>query len=60
MHRSFGPTYRTPLYQLRTPPEEVGHTLLVLMRRGNLSATKEITSHKVDVFWSFAKKVCWT
>lgn len=47
-HRSFGPTYGTPLYRLHTPPEEVGRTLLILMCRGSLSAAEEISGHKYE------------
>ena len=39
-------TYATPLYRLRTPVEEIGEVLLVVMRRGSLSAAEEITGHK--------------
>ncbi|MCS7260170.1 MAG: hypothetical protein NZ765_05230 [Anaerolineae bacterium] len=46
--RSFGPTYGTPLYRLRTPPEEVAHTLLIRMRRGSLSAAEEISGHQYE------------
>ncbi len=43
----FGETQGTPMYRLRTPPEEVGRTLLlVVMRRGSLRAAEEITGHK--------------
>jgi len=34
------------MYRLRTPPEEVGRALLVVMRRGSLRAAEEITVHK--------------
>ncbi len=47
-HRSFGPTWGTPMYRLRTPPSEVARTLLVVMRRGSLSAAEEITGHKYE------------
>ena len=46
--RSFGPTFGTPLYRLRTPPAEVAHALLIVMRRGSLSAAEEITGHKYE------------
>jgi len=46
--RSFGPTFGTAMYRLRTPPAEVARTLLVVMRRGSLSAAAEITGHKVE------------
>src|ERR687884_718347 len=41
----FGETHNTPMYRLRTPPEEVGRALLVVMRRGSLRAAEEITGH---------------
>jgi transposase-like protein len=44
----FGETQGTPMYQLRTPPEEVGRALLVVMRRGSLRAAEEITGHKYE------------
>jgi transposase-like protein len=44
--KSFGATYATPLYRLRTPVEEIAKALRVVMRRGSLSAAEEITGHK--------------
>jgi transposase-like protein len=44
----FGETRGTPMYRLRTPPEEVGRALLVVMRRGSLRAAEEITGHKYE------------
>ena len=44
----FGQTHGTPMYRLHTPPEEVGRTLLVVMRRGSLRAAEEITGHKYE------------
>src|SRR5438270_14059114 len=44
----FGETHNTPMYRLRTPPEEVGRVLLVVMRRGSLRAAEEITGHKYE------------
>ena len=46
--RSFGPTFGTPLYRLHTPAEEVARALLVVMRRGSLSAAEEMTGHKYE------------
>jgi adenine-specific DNA-methyltransferase len=46
--RSFGPTLGTAMYRLRVTPAEVARTLLVVMRRGSLSAAEEITGHKVE------------
>ena len=44
----FGETHATPMYRLRTPPQEVGRALLVVMRRGSLRAAEEITGHKYE------------
>lgn len=44
--KSFGTRFATPLYRVRTPVEEIAQALLVLMRRGSLSAAEEITGHK--------------
>jgi transposase-like protein len=46
--RSFGLTFGTPLYRLRTPAAEVAQSLLIVMRRGSLSAAEEITGHKYE------------
>ncbi len=47
-NRSFGPTWGTPMYRLRNTPTEVARTLLVVMRRGSLSAAEEITGHEYE------------
>jgi transposase-like protein len=47
-HRTFGPTVGTPLYRLHTPAPEVARSLLVVMRRGSLSAAEEVTGHKYE------------
>lgn len=44
----FGETHNTPMYRLRTPPEEISRALLVVMRRGSLRAAEEITGHKYE------------
>jgi transposase-like protein len=44
----FGETHNTPMYRLRTPPEEIGRAHLVVMRRGSLRAAEEITGHKYE------------
>jgi transposase-like protein len=44
----FGATHGTPLYRLRTPPEEIARALLVVMRRGSLRAAEEVTGHKYE------------
>jgi transposase-like protein len=46
--RSFGPTLGTAMDRWRATPTEVARTLLVVMRRGSLSAAEEITGHKVE------------
>jgi hypothetical protein len=55
--RTFGPTtgtlaarrWTTPLWsRLRTPPDEVARTLLVVVERGTLAAAAEQTSHRYE------------
>jgi transposase-like protein len=46
--QTFGPTLGTPLYRLHTPAGEVARSLLVVMRRGSLSAAEELTGHKYE------------
>ena len=46
--KTFGPTLGTPLYRLHTPAAEVARSLLVVMRRGSLSAAEELTGHKYE------------
>jgi len=36
------------MYRLRVTPAEVARTLLVVMRRGSLSAAEEITGHEYE------------
>jgi hypothetical protein len=36
------------MYRLRTPAEEIARTLLIVLRRGSLSAAEEITGHKQE------------
>jgi transposase-like protein len=45
-NRSFGATCGTPMNRLHNTPTEVARTLLVVMRRGSLSAAEDITGHK--------------
>lgn len=47
-HRSFGPTFGTPMYRLHATTTEVARTLLVIMRRGSLSGAEEVTCHKYE------------
>ena len=44
--QTFGETIGTPRYRLHTPAAEVARSLLVVMRRGSLTAAEEITGHK--------------
>jgi transposase-like protein len=46
--RSFGPTLGTAMDRWRATPTEVARTLLVVMRRGSLSAAEAITGHQVE------------
>jgi transposase-like protein len=46
--KGFGSTIGTPMYRLRTKPEEIAQALLVVMRRGSLRAAEEITGHKYE------------
>ena len=54
--RSFGPTYGTPLYRLKTPASEVAHALLIVMRRGSLCAAEEITGHKYETIGEWLRR----
>ena len=54
--RSFVPTFGTPLYRLRTPPAEVARALLLVMRRGSLSAAEEITGHKYETIGRWLRR----
>ncbi len=44
----FGETEGTPLYRLRTPPEESARALLLVMRRGRLRAAEEVSGHHYE------------
>lgn len=44
--KSVGATYGTAMYRLHTPVQEVGRTLLMLMRRRSLRGVEEISGHK--------------
>ncbi len=46
--KTFTSTHGTPLYRLHTPAAEVALALLIVMRRGSLSAAEEITGHKYE------------
>ena len=54
--RTFGPTFGTPLYGLHNSAEEVARTLLVVMRRGSLSAAEEITGHKYETIGDWLQR----
>lgn len=54
--KTFGETYGTPMYGLHTPPEEVARTLLIVMRRGSLSAAEEITGHKYETIGEWLRR----
>lgn len=45
---TFGATIGTPLYRLHTPAVDVARSLLVVLRRGSLSAAEELTGHKSE------------
>jgi len=44
----FGETQGTPLYRLRTPPEEIARALLLVMRRGSLRAAEQVSGHNYE------------
>jgi transposase-like protein len=54
--RTFGATTGTPMYRLRTPPAEIARALLVVMRRGSLSAAEEITGHKYETIGEWLRR----
>jgi transposase-like protein len=54
--KTFGETYGTPLYGLHASAEEVARTLLVVMRRGSLSAAEEITGHKYETIGDWLRR----
>ncbi len=49
-------TYGTPLYRLRTDPQEVARALLIVMRRGSLSAAEEITGHRYETVGEWLRR----
>jgi transposase-like protein len=55
-NRSFGPTYGTPLYRLKTPAKEVANALVIVMRRGSLCAAEEITGHKYETIGEWLRR----
>jgi transposase-like protein len=54
--RTFGPTYGTPLYGLHNNANEIARTLLLVMRRGSLSAAEEITGHKYETIGTWLRR----
>src|SRR5215216_7311289 len=54
--RTFGPTFGTPLYRLHTPPAEIARTLLIVMRRGSLSAAEELSGHKYETIGEWLRR----
>lgn len=54
--RTFGPTVGTPLYRLHTPAAEVARSLLVVMRRGSLTAAEELTGHKYETIGTWLRR----
>src|SRR5687768_14183064 len=54
--KTFGATTGTPMNRLRTPPEEVAHALLMVMRRGSLRAAEEITGHKYETISDWLRR----
>lgn len=45
---TFGPTYGTLMYHLRTPPKEVVRTLLVAMRQRSLRSSEKAAGHQYE------------
>ncbi len=54
--KSFGPTHGTPLYGLHTPVAEIARTLLIVMRRGSLTAAEEISGHKYETIGKWLRR----
>lgn len=54
--RTFGATFGTPLYRLHTPAAEVARSLLVVLRRGSLTAAEEITGHKYETIATWLRR----
>jgi hypothetical protein len=44
------------MYRLKTPAAEVAQALLIVMRRGSLRATEEITGHKYETISVWLKR----
>jgi transposase-like protein len=55
--KTFGERFGTPMFGLHTPAPEVAGTLLILMRRGSLSAAEEISGHKWETIKQWLLRV---
>jgi hypothetical protein len=44
------------MYRLHTPPAEVARALLIVMRRGSLSAAEEITGHTYETIGRWLRR----
>jgi transposase-like protein len=55
--KTFGGRFGTPMFGLHTPIKEVANTLLILMRRGSLSAAEEISGHKWETIKAWLLRV---
>jgi len=55
--KTFGERFGTPMFGLHTPIEDVANTLLILMRRGSLSAAEEISGHKWETIKAWLLRV---
>jgi transposase-like protein len=55
--KTFGERYGTPLFGLHTSAEEIASTLLIVMRRGSLSAAEEISGHKWETIKTWLLRV---
>jgi transposase-like protein len=55
--KTFGERFGTPMFGLHTPIGEVSNTLLILMRRGSLSAAEEISGHKWETIKTWLLRV---
>lgn len=54
--KTFGERFGTPLFGLHTSAEEVGHALLIVMRRGSLRAAEEVTGHKYETIGEWLRR----
>jgi hypothetical protein len=47
------------LYGLHTSAQEIARTLLVVMRRGSLSAAEEVTGHKYETIGDWLRRAAF-